>query len=177
MQYSANRPRTHVFRDLRPYLCTFDNCKEPEQQYDSVTDWITHEVSAHMVVDEQPNSLANVRDCPFCCSPKMGPMHIASHLRRIACFALPRSFNISEDSVFGSEVSRQARHLSRSSERTSADSVPWDTWAESITNEVAAEDSDIRRTEEEVPSLLHKCCNIILNSFVPGKRRPRIGSR
>ncbi|CAG8015090.1 unnamed protein product [Penicillium olsonii] len=77
----------------QPYICTYEDCRDPDQQYDSLHDWIGHEVSNH-----QPESQSNMspapfqtRDCPFCQCHNVSVSHIAGHLRRIACFALPRS--------------------------------------------------------------------------------------
>ncbi|ORY08199.1 hypothetical protein BCR34DRAFT_590047 [Clohesyomyces aquaticus] len=39
--------KRHVFRDLRPYLCTFVNCQNPDKQYLSRRDWIYHEKQMH----------------------------------------------------------------------------------------------------------------------------------
>lgn len=40
-------PRTHVLRDLRPYVCTYKNCKQTDQQYDSYKEWVAHETHFH----------------------------------------------------------------------------------------------------------------------------------
>ncbi|CEL05107.1 hypothetical protein ASPCAL06227 [Aspergillus calidoustus] len=37
----------HVFSDLRPYICTFDNCVQANQLYDSYTEWSEHERQFH----------------------------------------------------------------------------------------------------------------------------------
>lgn len=39
--------RTHVFRDLRPYICTFEDCSNPEQLYVTRHDWLYHEMQMH----------------------------------------------------------------------------------------------------------------------------------
>ncbi|RFU72523.1 hypothetical protein TARUN_9733 [Trichoderma arundinaceum] len=39
--------RAHLIRDLRPYICTYEQCLNPEQLYDSRDDWIHHETSTH----------------------------------------------------------------------------------------------------------------------------------
>ena len=40
-------PRRHVFRDLRPYVCTFPGCLSPQKQYLTRHDWIYHEQQMH----------------------------------------------------------------------------------------------------------------------------------
>ncbi|CAG7925272.1 unnamed protein product [Penicillium olsonii] len=101
----------------QPYICTYEDCRDPDQQYDSLHDWIGHEVSNH-----QPESQSNMspapfqtRDCPFCQCHNVSVSHIAGHLRRIACFALPRS--PAHDGSLGSadEVSQGAQVDSDSS--------------------------------------------------------------
>jgi hypothetical protein len=39
--------RRHVFRDLRPYVCTFENCSTSEKLYLSRADWVYHEWQVH----------------------------------------------------------------------------------------------------------------------------------
>ncbi|QYS95104.1 ANK_REP_REGION domain-containing protein [Trichoderma simmonsii] len=46
--------RAHIIRDLRPYICTFENCSNSEQLYDSRDDWIEHETSTHQTVFRCP---------------------------------------------------------------------------------------------------------------------------
>ncbi|TVY87978.1 Annexin A1 isoform p37 [Lachnellula willkommii] len=37
--------KAHIIHDLRPYICTYDDCRNPDQLYDSRQDWIQHENS------------------------------------------------------------------------------------------------------------------------------------
>ncbi|KAF8418442.1 hypothetical protein EV426DRAFT_707592 [Tirmania nivea] len=37
----------HVFRDLRPYVCTFDSCTKPNRLFETRHDWYDHEVRHH----------------------------------------------------------------------------------------------------------------------------------
>ncbi|RYP54418.1 hypothetical protein DL768_000789 [Monosporascus sp. mg162] len=39
--------KRHVFRDLRPYVCTFPNCLNPDKLYLTRHDWIYHEQQMH----------------------------------------------------------------------------------------------------------------------------------
>ncbi|KAF2107478.1 hypothetical protein BDV96DRAFT_653819 [Lophiotrema nucula] len=39
--------KRHIFRDLRPYVCTFDDCQTPDKQYQSRHDWVYHETQMH----------------------------------------------------------------------------------------------------------------------------------
>ena len=52
LQYSSNHDdkaayRRHVFRDLRPYVCTFKDCQNAGKLYISRHDWIYHELQIH----------------------------------------------------------------------------------------------------------------------------------
>ncbi|TLD08304.1 uncharacterized protein PgNI_07773 [Pyricularia grisea] len=46
MQYRTAWKR-HVFRDLRPYTCTFPDCAEPGKLYVTRHEWIYHEMQVH----------------------------------------------------------------------------------------------------------------------------------
>ncbi|KAF1952834.1 hypothetical protein CC80DRAFT_507591 [Byssothecium circinans] len=46
MQIRAEWKR-HVFRDLRPYICTFKDCQNADKQYPTRHDWIYHEMQIH----------------------------------------------------------------------------------------------------------------------------------
>ncbi|KAI7778760.1 hypothetical protein LA080_001827 [Diaporthe eres] len=37
--------KAHLIHDLRPYICTYEDCKSPTQLYDSRQDWVQHENS------------------------------------------------------------------------------------------------------------------------------------
>ncbi|KAE8416102.1 hypothetical protein BDV36DRAFT_297473 [Aspergillus pseudocaelatus] len=106
--------QTHILRDLRPYLCTYEDCKDADQQYDSLSDWINHETITHQSKsntaynEKREMSVKAPRKCPFCLEDA-GPHHIATHLRRVACFSLPRSVGDAEDgSSQGSQISGRA---------------------------------------------------------------------
>ncbi|KAJ5814082.1 protein kinase [Penicillium pulvis] len=95
----------HIYRDLRPYICTFEDCRDPDQQYDSLHDWIAHENLKHITTGNDDKQVytkvcnaigkgqANdsTGNCIFCGKHNKSAVHVASHLRRIALFALPRS--------------------------------------------------------------------------------------
>ena len=106
-----------MFRDLRPYICTYEYCTEADQQYDSITDWIAHEYYIHNNATHFPagtysgDCLASQQEeisrppglydvcreqCPICDEERPSVSHVAHHLRKIAAFTLPRS-TISED--------------------------------------------------------------------------------
>lgn len=46
----SGQNRAHVIRDLRPYVCTYEQCLNSEQLYDTRDDWIQHEMSTHQRV-------------------------------------------------------------------------------------------------------------------------------
>lgn len=39
--------RDHVLRDLRPYICTYEDCRDGDQQYDTFRQWVSHEERSH----------------------------------------------------------------------------------------------------------------------------------
>ena len=39
--------RKHVYRDLRPYICTFESCARAEYLFASRQEWFEHELAAH----------------------------------------------------------------------------------------------------------------------------------
>jgi hypothetical protein len=39
--------RKHVFEDIRPYVCTFKNCRQSNHLFDSQHDWFEHEQEVH----------------------------------------------------------------------------------------------------------------------------------
>ena len=156
------RFREHVFRDLRPYICTHTECDSGNQLYDSWKDWATHERWTHNKIwecSEHPTSSYDsisqfkehlredhdwslsesdvnrlvsisgkvsetaIRDCPFClCSLEDSQSlqnHIATHLQRIALFALPRSTKVGDDSQ-ESDSSSRANAIGQGSQQLSS---------------------------------------------------------
>ncbi|KAB5586279.1 hypothetical protein GE09DRAFT_1166719 [Coniochaeta sp. 2T2.1] len=47
--------KAHLVRDLRPYICTYPECRNPEQLYDTRQDWIQHENTCHRTVWRCPS--------------------------------------------------------------------------------------------------------------------------
>ena len=43
----ADSCRRHVFRDLRPYVCTYQNCANAEKMYITRHEWLHHEQQMH----------------------------------------------------------------------------------------------------------------------------------
>ncbi|KAL6696784.1 hypothetical protein J3F84DRAFT_308048 [Trichoderma pleuroticola] len=41
--------KKHVFRDLQPYICLFDNCLSPNQLYQRRKDWVAHMKQEHWI--------------------------------------------------------------------------------------------------------------------------------
>ncbi|MCJ1451659.1 hypothetical protein MMC28_001999 [Mycoblastus sanguinarius] len=76
----------HIFKDIKPYVCTFSDCSTPDTLYDSRHEWFSHEKRDH-----HTESLI----CPLCkdtlISSKQFERHVARHLEELALFALPRS--------------------------------------------------------------------------------------
>lgn len=80
----------HVFKDLMPYSCVFENCAESKRMFDSRHEWFNHELKTHlgkgMVVDVLSDSL-----CPLCHEEmSIGRLerHLARHLEELALFVI-----------------------------------------------------------------------------------------
>ena len=106
-----------MFKDLRPYTCTYEDCTEADQQYDSITDWIAHEYYKHNALcplsgtdrekcirwrqehsHQPPGLYEGCREqCPICEEQRPSVSHVGHHLRKIAAFALPRMTNFEDD--------------------------------------------------------------------------------
>ncbi|KAI1114992.1 hypothetical protein F5Y14DRAFT_412704 [Nemania sp. NC0429] len=56
----------HVFRDLRPYVCTFTDCLDPDRLFTTRYDWIYHEMQLHR---RQWNCQSCV--CTYLCKSEM----------------------------------------------------------------------------------------------------------
>lgn len=76
----------HIFKDIKPYVCTFSECGTSDRLYDSRREWYFHEITEHRREDFV---------CPLCKeslkSSKQYKRHVARHLEELALFALPRT--------------------------------------------------------------------------------------
>ncbi|KAM0801228.1 hypothetical protein BDR22DRAFT_820756 [Usnea florida] len=114
----------HLFKDIKPYVCTFPNCGMPDRLYDSRREWYYHETTEHC------------REgfvCPLCRktleSSKQCERHVARHLEELALFALPRTEKDYEeddnDDNFDAKDSTTHTNDS-SSERSSPEGEEWE---------------------------------------------------
>ncbi|PKY00856.1 hypothetical protein P168DRAFT_285012 [Aspergillus campestris IBT 28561] len=128
-----------------PYVCTYKYCSDPDQQYDSFSDWVTHETLRHKLTSQSTSHECEIgesqsinrevstvdtlttRECPFCLIRDATQIHIACHLRRIACFAIRGAGGGEEndDIEANSGMSDRAEIHDRSSERLSVSSLSW----------------------------------------------------
>ncbi|KAI1426141.1 hypothetical protein F5Y12DRAFT_784217 [Xylaria sp. FL1777] len=65
--------RTHVFRDLRPYICTSDDCSDSERLFTTRRDWICHEMQLHR----------RQWVCQSCACAYISKSEMANHVRHI----------------------------------------------------------------------------------------------
>ena len=64
--------RRHVFKDMLPYMCTFEHCNTPNELYESRRMWFQHEMLAHR----------RVWICSFGCSSMFESDHqLTTHMR------------------------------------------------------------------------------------------------
>ncbi|KAI3337090.1 hypothetical protein HD806DRAFT_26742 [Xylariaceae sp. AK1471] len=65
--------KRHVFRDLRPYICTFPDCSGPDRLFTTRHDWIYHEMQLH-----RRQWVCQSCDCGYVSKKEM-----TEHLRRV----------------------------------------------------------------------------------------------
>ena len=76
----------HVFKDIKPYVCTFSECSIPDRLYDSRREWYFHESTEHRRGDYVCSLCKETLE-----SSKQYERHVARHLEELALFALPRT--------------------------------------------------------------------------------------
>lgn len=80
--------------DLRPYICTFPECRRAKRQYHSRHSFVFHELCQHVT----PTVLTGRVSCPFCqkVSPKWNTAgrarHIGRHMEEIAFAVVPKAY-------------------------------------------------------------------------------------
>ncbi|CAO1606292.1 hypothetical protein XANCAGTX0491_009791 [Xanthoria calcicola] len=78
----------HVFTDLRPYTCVFQQCRTPDKLYSSRREWFGHMHGTHNTTEIL---------CPLCKlvlgTAKQFEPHLARHMEELALFVLPRDGN------------------------------------------------------------------------------------
>lgn len=52
--YLLMTSRAHLIHDLRPYICTYKDCRTPNQLYDVKSDWVQHETTSHVTAWKRP---------------------------------------------------------------------------------------------------------------------------
>ena len=88
---SISNPRDwarHLFEDLEPYVCVFEDCGMPGRLYNNKGEWLAHLRKSH------PLSLSGAW-CPLCADTPLTDLQVQQHLRRhledLALFILPQS--------------------------------------------------------------------------------------
>ncbi|KAL9015976.1 MAG: hypothetical protein Q9185_006654 [Variospora sp. 1 TL-2023] len=70
-----------------PYICTYDHCKDEDQQYDSFTQWLTHETNNHRVsrtCKEHPrSSFDNLEDWRAHIASQHSDDSVSTHLEMV----------------------------------------------------------------------------------------------
>ena len=86
--------RQHVMNDLRPYICTYPECRQAKKQYRSRMNLANHENWHHVT----PTALTGPVNCPFC--QKEFPTwrsrgriwHFGHHMEEIAFAVVPKVY-------------------------------------------------------------------------------------
>ena len=114
----------HLFKDIKPYVCTFPDCSMPDRLYDSRREWYYHETTEHcregFVCSLCRKTLESSRQCE---------RHVARHLEEIALFALPRTEKDYEedDNDDNFDAKNSTTHTNdSSSERSSPEGEEWE---------------------------------------------------
>ncbi|KAL2043073.1 hypothetical protein N7G274_004133 [Stereocaulon virgatum] len=97
----------HVFEDLRPYLCTYEECEDANESYPSWSEFIEHEYWAH--------ECGNKADCVFCgealpASRTGRGRHIGRHMEEIAFAVVTKPYEAWE--FYSDSASDQSLHIS-----------------------------------------------------------------
>ncbi|OAL28229.1 hypothetical protein AYO22_02935 [Fonsecaea multimorphosa] len=121
--------RTHLLRDLRPYVSTFPTVAAYKHHIRDMHESNGTELESTELlrIGESAPEVAD-RPCPICLADipeaKDLQQHIAAHLIRIALFSLPRSTDADVDTDSGTSWSERANgHHSDSSQITSGESL------------------------------------------------------
>ena len=90
----------HVFFDLQPYVCVFEDCRTPFLLYEIRRDWFAHVRKSHLPKDGTSPQIQQLQ-CPLCHDDVRSlpsiRRHLARHLEEVALFSLPNS-------LFGEET-------------------------------------------------------------------------
>lgn len=87
----------HVFRDLMPYVCTFQDCPTPNKLYESRRQWFYHVQHTHNFATGPDN----VYTCPICKEVSMPATrfqrHVGRHLEELSLFFVPKEEGKEQD--------------------------------------------------------------------------------
>ncbi|KAF4438425.1 Serine/threonine-protein kinase hal4 [Fusarium austroafricanum] len=87
--------KKHVFDDIKPYICTAEDCNEPEIMYRHSRMWACHE-------EMHRSSTSKYRECVFCSAIYQNGgtpylKHLARHLQEVSLAVLPNSAGDDDD--------------------------------------------------------------------------------
>lgn len=127
--------------DIKPYMCTYNDCKPVDRMFGSRQEWMNHEKTLH----SSPTICgpgSSTRTCPFCHanfppekSQERVYRHIGNHMEDIRLLALPPSLRNPEDD-------EDVDMLDDSSDESSTEiTLPWSSMY-----------SEVEETHERVPS-------------------------
>lgn len=133
---------------MRPYVCTFEDCRQADQLFDTFQSWRLHEIQVHAAELAQPlydetyefagpqgqdratedkkdqqlsaHTTGDTRTCPLCLLPGATAAHVGAHLQRIATFALPLIQHSGKTDIAEDEDSNEALRSARLSSATTS---------------------------------------------------------
>jgi len=123
--------RRHVFRDVRPYICTRSGCHASLSTFSSRTEWVQHEIQEHFLMESVTEALSSLT------AEKPGPATLTSPRDKAPAqeaTQLEKAFHgvpcpLCRESLSGS--SEYIRHVGRHLESISLASLPQDNADES----------------------------------------------
>ena len=104
MNAPANSLRKHLFADLQPYVCPWDQCLGNTTTFRSRDTWINHLDQEHTIASHW-----NGLTCPLCLESAgdgLGAVsvHIARHLEDVALAAIPRNVDSELEAIYPCEL-------------------------------------------------------------------------
>jgi hypothetical protein len=89
----------HIFRDLMPYTCVWEDCPIPSKLFDTRRMWAQHMDHTHPQMEQTKDSFV----CPLCQGSVQTAAsfakHVGRHLEDLALFVLPRNHQIEDTSL------------------------------------------------------------------------------
>ena len=114
--------KSHVFEDLRPYMCLRVECSTPWKFYATRDEWLRHLETLHPRVQQEDNACQLCR--MECYDEDELNRHNARHLEDLALYSLPQSLLRLEGNLKSEQSSLASSINSRSTSFSSIEPIP-----------------------------------------------------